>query len=249
MLTRRSASSPSGCTAGGADRPGTTWREWAGRTGLSLGERRGRTFALIALAWFGTPHCAGRRLATSGDRAQRRARAARRGPGRAQPVPPEPGGRHPGAGDFRWSPRSDRRADRVGGPDRPMINSIPAFGRGVGLARLAAAAPDAARHLAGAAGVRSDLGSLARPAHPAWLQLPGARSVGRAHVRHLLRGLRGRARLAPPLLRQRLAGGDRPRFPEPPTSPSPGSPAWSARPAVTRPCCSRAGRSGTAVAV
>ncbi|MFC7643624.1 CPBP family intramembrane glutamic endopeptidase [Streptosporangium lutulentum] len=35
--------------------PGTTWREWAARTGLSLGERRGRTFALIALAWFGTP--------------------------------------------------------------------------------------------------------------------------------------------------------------------------------------------------
>jgi hypothetical protein len=35
--------------------PGTTWREWAVRTGLSLGERRGRTFALIALAWFGTP--------------------------------------------------------------------------------------------------------------------------------------------------------------------------------------------------
>jgi uncharacterized protein len=35
--------------------PGTTWREWAGRTGLSLGERRGRTFALLALAWFGTP--------------------------------------------------------------------------------------------------------------------------------------------------------------------------------------------------
>ncbi|MEV6859672.1 CPBP family intramembrane glutamic endopeptidase [Streptosporangium subroseum] len=35
--------------------PRTTWREWAVRTGLSLGERRGRTFALIALAWFGTP--------------------------------------------------------------------------------------------------------------------------------------------------------------------------------------------------
>ncbi|MEU4835704.1 CPBP family intramembrane glutamic endopeptidase [Streptosporangium sp. NPDC023615] len=36
-------------------RPGTTWREWAGRTGLRLGERRGRTFALIALGWFGVP--------------------------------------------------------------------------------------------------------------------------------------------------------------------------------------------------
>ncbi|MFJ2029208.1 lysostaphin resistance A-like protein [Streptosporangium sp. NPDC087985] len=35
--------------------PGTTWREWAGRTGLTLGGRRGRTFALIALAWFGVP--------------------------------------------------------------------------------------------------------------------------------------------------------------------------------------------------
>ncbi len=35
--------------------PGTTWREWAGRTGLTLGERRGRTLRFIALAWFGTP--------------------------------------------------------------------------------------------------------------------------------------------------------------------------------------------------
>ncbi|MEU1877079.1 CPBP family intramembrane glutamic endopeptidase [Streptosporangium sp. NPDC020072] len=35
--------------------PGTTWREWAGRTGLTLGERRGRTVALFALAWFGVP--------------------------------------------------------------------------------------------------------------------------------------------------------------------------------------------------
>ncbi|MEU1731572.1 CPBP family intramembrane glutamic endopeptidase [Streptosporangium sp. NPDC020145] len=35
--------------------PGTTWREWAGRTGLTLGERRGRTAALFALAWFGVP--------------------------------------------------------------------------------------------------------------------------------------------------------------------------------------------------
>ncbi|MDP9861675.1 MULTISPECIES: CPBP family intramembrane glutamic endopeptidase [Streptosporangium] len=35
--------------------PGTTWREWAGRTGLTLGERRGRTLALTALAWLGTP--------------------------------------------------------------------------------------------------------------------------------------------------------------------------------------------------
>ncbi|GHH62931.1 abortive infection protein [Streptosporangium violaceochromogenes] len=33
----------------------TTRREWAGRTGLTLGGRRGRTFALIALAWFGIP--------------------------------------------------------------------------------------------------------------------------------------------------------------------------------------------------
>ncbi|MER6172111.1 CPBP family intramembrane glutamic endopeptidase [Streptosporangium sp. NPDC001681] len=35
--------------------PATTWREWAGRTGLWMGERRGRTLALVALAWFGTP--------------------------------------------------------------------------------------------------------------------------------------------------------------------------------------------------
>ncbi|MFI6511431.1 lysostaphin resistance A-like protein [Streptosporangium sp. NPDC050855] len=36
-------------------RPGTTWREWAGHTGLRLGERRGRTLALVVLAWFGIP--------------------------------------------------------------------------------------------------------------------------------------------------------------------------------------------------
>ncbi|MGC5011163.1 lysostaphin resistance A-like protein [Streptosporangium sp. DT93] len=36
-------------------RPGTTWREWAGRTGLGLGYRRGRTIALFALGWFGIP--------------------------------------------------------------------------------------------------------------------------------------------------------------------------------------------------
>ncbi|GIH94587.1 lysostaphin resistance A-like protein [Planobispora siamensis] len=35
--------------------PGTTRREWAGRTGLTLGESRKRTIALFALAWFGTP--------------------------------------------------------------------------------------------------------------------------------------------------------------------------------------------------
>ncbi|MFF4987363.1 CPBP family intramembrane glutamic endopeptidase [Streptosporangium saharense] len=35
--------------------PGTTWREWAGRTGLTLGERPGRTVAFFALAWFGVP--------------------------------------------------------------------------------------------------------------------------------------------------------------------------------------------------
>ncbi|GAA3118763.1 CPBP family intramembrane glutamic endopeptidase [Streptosporangium carneum] len=35
--------------------PGTTWREWARRTGLTLGERRGRTARLFAVAWFGTP--------------------------------------------------------------------------------------------------------------------------------------------------------------------------------------------------
>ncbi|MEV4750934.1 CPBP family intramembrane glutamic endopeptidase [Streptosporangium sp. NPDC049248] len=35
--------------------PATGWREWAGRTGLWMGERRGRTLALVALAWFGTP--------------------------------------------------------------------------------------------------------------------------------------------------------------------------------------------------
>ncbi|MEV7011116.1 CPBP family intramembrane glutamic endopeptidase [Streptosporangium sp. NPDC051022] len=34
--------------------PGTTWREWARLTGLTLGERRGRTVALVALGWFGT---------------------------------------------------------------------------------------------------------------------------------------------------------------------------------------------------
>ncbi|MBB2911916.1 membrane protease YdiL (CAAX protease family) [Streptosporangium becharense] len=35
--------------------PGTTWREWARSTGLTLGERRGRTVALVAVAWLGTP--------------------------------------------------------------------------------------------------------------------------------------------------------------------------------------------------
>ncbi|WP_433255164.1 lysostaphin resistance A-like protein [Streptosporangium sp. CA-135522] len=35
--------------------PGTSWREWAGRTGLTSGGRRGRTLALVALAWLGTP--------------------------------------------------------------------------------------------------------------------------------------------------------------------------------------------------
>ncbi|MFF5204807.1 CPBP family intramembrane glutamic endopeptidase [Streptosporangium sp. NPDC000396] len=35
--------------------PGTTWREWARRTGLTLGERRGRALGLFAAAWFGTP--------------------------------------------------------------------------------------------------------------------------------------------------------------------------------------------------
>ncbi|WP_433376789.1 lysostaphin resistance A-like protein [Streptosporangium sp. CA-115845] len=35
--------------------PATTWREWGEGTGLWMGERRGRTLALIALAWFGTP--------------------------------------------------------------------------------------------------------------------------------------------------------------------------------------------------
>ncbi|MEV8631898.1 CPBP family intramembrane glutamic endopeptidase [Streptosporangium sp. NPDC051023] len=34
---------------------GTTWREWARRTGLTRGERTGRTVALFVLAWFGTP--------------------------------------------------------------------------------------------------------------------------------------------------------------------------------------------------
>ncbi|MFF4417306.1 CPBP family intramembrane glutamic endopeptidase [Streptosporangium sp. NPDC001559] len=35
--------------------PGTTWREWARSTGLTLGERPGRTAALFALAWLGVP--------------------------------------------------------------------------------------------------------------------------------------------------------------------------------------------------
>ncbi|GII01914.1 CPBP family intramembrane glutamic endopeptidase [Planobispora takensis] len=35
--------------------PGTARREWAARTGLTLGENRRRTIALFALAWFGTP--------------------------------------------------------------------------------------------------------------------------------------------------------------------------------------------------
>ncbi|GAA2912865.1 CPBP family intramembrane metalloprotease [Streptosporangium fragile] len=35
--------------------PGATWREWARSTGLTLGERRGRTVALVAVAWLGTP--------------------------------------------------------------------------------------------------------------------------------------------------------------------------------------------------
>ncbi|WP_326638064.1 CPBP family intramembrane metalloprotease [Streptosporangium sp. NBC_01755] len=35
--------------------PATAWREWAERTGLWMGERRGRTLALVALAWFGIP--------------------------------------------------------------------------------------------------------------------------------------------------------------------------------------------------
>lgn len=37
------------------EEPRTTRREWARRTGLTLGESRGGTFALMALAWFGTP--------------------------------------------------------------------------------------------------------------------------------------------------------------------------------------------------
>ncbi|MFI6794163.1 lysostaphin resistance A-like protein [Streptosporangium canum] len=44
---------------------GTTWREWAGRTGLTLGERRGRTLALVAMAWFGTPLLAAAAIALS----------------------------------------------------------------------------------------------------------------------------------------------------------------------------------------
>lgn len=32
-----------------------TWREWARRTGLGMGERRGRTLGFVALAWFGVP--------------------------------------------------------------------------------------------------------------------------------------------------------------------------------------------------
>ncbi|MEU9834822.1 CPBP family intramembrane glutamic endopeptidase [Streptosporangium sp. NPDC048047] len=35
--------------------PGTSAREWARRTGLTLGERRGRTLGLLAAAWFGVP--------------------------------------------------------------------------------------------------------------------------------------------------------------------------------------------------
>lgn len=35
--------------------PGTSPREWARRTGLTLGERRGRTIGLVATAWFGVP--------------------------------------------------------------------------------------------------------------------------------------------------------------------------------------------------
>ncbi|WP_031167788.1 CPBP family intramembrane glutamic endopeptidase [Streptosporangium roseum] len=45
--------------------PGTTWREWAGRTGLTLGERRGRTLALVVMAWFGTPLLAAVAIALS----------------------------------------------------------------------------------------------------------------------------------------------------------------------------------------
>ncbi|WP_449066051.1 hypothetical protein [Planomonospora algeriensis] len=35
--------------------PRTPWRGWAASTGLTLGERRGRTVAFVALAWLGTP--------------------------------------------------------------------------------------------------------------------------------------------------------------------------------------------------
>ncbi|GGL04131.1 CPBP family intramembrane glutamic endopeptidase [Planomonospora parontospora] len=35
--------------------PRTSRREWAAGTGLTLGERRGRTAAFVALAWLGTP--------------------------------------------------------------------------------------------------------------------------------------------------------------------------------------------------
>src|SRR5690606_40585860 len=34
---------------------GTPFREWARRTGLTLGPRRGTTVRAIALAWFGVP--------------------------------------------------------------------------------------------------------------------------------------------------------------------------------------------------
>ncbi|GGS99859.1 abortive infection protein [Planobispora rosea] len=35
--------------------PGTTWREWARATGLTLGEDRRRTIVLFVLSWLGTP--------------------------------------------------------------------------------------------------------------------------------------------------------------------------------------------------
>lgn len=77
---------------------GTTRREWAGRTGLTLGGRRGRTFALIALAWFGIPLLAVVAIALSAalgllavdldGLSLLRRNLERTAPGRELPVPP-----------------------------------------------------------------------------------------------------------------------------------------------------------------